>query len=983
MLNNYSSKYSEVEPRIPIVQVFDKNIACCLNKIGYSKISLMQYRVFDLVNKEYSVIVIAPTGTGKTEAALFPVIKNIYSRKLKPISAIYITPLRALNRDIFERLLKIVSCFNLKAEIRHGDTPQSLRLKIKKDPPDILITTPESFQYIIIDAILRDKLRNLKYIIIDEFRELVVSKRGIELISAISNLENMFKHRIIKIALTATLQNIKEAVSLLDRSYLVKVVETGINRNMNIEIISPGKGSEVEVCKEKNCSDLGIEEGFLNRIEAIVEKIKKYKHVLVFVNTRDLVEKLSYTLSLLYKDVLVDVHHGSLSRMQRLTSEKKFKQGLVNALIATSSLELGLDIGTVKYVIQYMSPRQATRLIQRIGRSLHRFNLNPRGAIITLDNFYDIIESIVIARRAVENLIEKEDIPSRPLDVLAHQISGFVLINPGVSIDTLYSFFTSNRVFRYIGYDEFMDVVRYLVHARILKVKDDKLYPTSRSKIYYYKITMIPDVRNVDVIDVTCSSGSCKIGSLSEDFVTIYCEKDSIIVLGGKIWRVISYDNVSGKVYVEPVHLNDKTESIIIPRWEGENIPVDYTIAREAGALLRLMVECIKGSRLEHCKVIDIPIFKQKSTLYRRSLFINTNVENKVIQVITDLLREMKIVPSDRDVVVEVYPKYHLIVFYLFLGSKGNNLLKEVLKSIFRQIYSSPNINAYSSPYYIIFEIPRKPKINDVYTALKLLHEIIGNDSHLETIIKNSNYYLLRIFFVAQRFGAIDPKKVKITRNILRSFVDTVIGLEAYKETILRDFNINVVKKFINNVKSGKIRVHVVELNKPSLLLKEALQRIPHATYSLDTLDLSSFKVKLLNKNVTLLCLMCGDTMKGKVVDFIGKKQIACSVCGSRAIAVLKSDGSIESNVVKKVLAKKKLSNKEREIFRDLQRRAKLFMDYGIDALIALAGHGVGAMEASRILYQYKTENEDLFKLIYEAEKKFLIAKKFIVKKGK
>ncbi|WFO75783.1 DEAD/DEAH box helicase [Desulfurococcaceae archaeon MEX13E-LK6-19] len=961
---------NDIVPCIDLRNVFkDDGVITCLNKLGYKQISILQYNVFKYVSEGFSVIVVAPTGAGKTEAALFPILYKVYKRRQRPISVIYVTPLRALNRDIAERIEKIASCFGLSVNIRHGDTPRSLRRKIKENPPHILVTTPETLQYIIVDKTLREKLANLKYVVIDELREMITSKRGIELFSALDLIEKTIGKRIIKIGLTATLSRKDEAVSFFDGPSLTKIVESSTVRGMNIEIRTPKSEQHyTEMVRE-----IDIEPDFFERVKYIVEKIRENGHTLVFANTRDLVERIAWALSVLFGDkVKIGVHHGSLSRSHRLSVEKAFKRGEINALVATSSLELGLDIGVVKYVIQYMSPRQVSRLVQRIGRSLHRYSLKPRGSIITIDNFYDMIESIVIARRSIENLIENEEIPQRPLDVLAHQICAKIFIEPGISLEKLYHEFYSNRVFRGIDYDDFEKVIEYLVYTRILKIQNNKVYPSYRAKIYYYKTTMIPDVRNIDVIDV--SSGK-KIGVLNEEFVTLNCEYNTIIVLGGGIWKVIDYNNTEGKLYVEP--LESTREEIIIPKWEGESIPVDYMVTREAGALLRLLSMNVNANN--SADFFRIPIFRHKINEYKKSIVIDKTIKEKIVNVIKNAMEELGIIPSDRNIVVEVCSNEKIIAFYTFLGSKANNLLKEILTALFRRYYLT-DITAYSSPYYVIFQTVHRPSRNDVINIVNQLIDVFdkyGEDA-LTEIVMNSNAYLWRIFFVAQRFGAIDPSKVKVTKTLLKGYKDSIIGVEALKETMLRDYDISVVRKIVDGIKRGTVKIHVVETKKPSILLKEALSRIPGVYRIYKTIDLDAYKLRLLNKEVTVICLLCGNAFRLKLNSIVGEDNIACPKCSSRALAVVKGDGKEEIDVVRKVLSKKRLKGEEKNLYKELQKKAMLVMNYGADAIIALAGYGVGVVEASRILYKHKAFNEDLFKLIYEAEKKFLRIKKYL-----
>lgn len=949
----------DIKPVIDIKKIFrEKCIADCLANIGYKKISTLQYEVFKKVLMGYTIIVIAPTGIGKTEAAVFPILYGISRKKIRPIGAIYITPLRALNRDIEHRLRKIAQCFNLTVALRHGDTPQSLRRKIRENPPHLLITTPESFQYILVDKVFRDYLVNVKYIVIDEYREMITSKRGIELLSAINILERIIGRRIIKIGLTATLKKVYEALSLMDNPLYTDVVKTSTCKRMKLSIETPSS--------KNSTINYNIDPGFYSRLSKVKELVNKYNYVLVFANTRDLAERIGWGLSTLFdlRDKIM-VHHGSLSKQHRLRAERLFRDRKINALVATSSLELGIDIGHVEYVIQYMSPRQVVRLIQRIGRSMHRIGGESRGSIITLENFFDVLESIVIGRRALLSQLEDEDIPRKPLDVLAHQIVLRVMVEPGIKYDDLFLEFRTSRIFNELSEEEFKQVVNYLILSHKIRERNNRLYPSYRAKMYFYRTTMIPDTRNIAVIDI--STGK-KIGILNEEFIILNIDENSVLVLGGGSWKVIGFDRDEGRLYVEPI---EEAAQIIIPRWEGENIPVDYKVAREMGAFIRLAME----------KGIDYAINKLDYNVLKISSESMKTIDN----ILNYLMSAHSVWPSDRSIVIEVNSKYRLIVLYGFFGSKVSNTLKEIVLALTRK-HISMDVSAYATPYYIIISFENyRPRTDDVYKIIYGL-KVLGNDpevfeKYASRIIRESNTFLWRVFFVGQRFGAIDiSKKEKLSKNILRALADTVIGVEAYRESLIKDYDLMNTFNLLRRLSSGMLRVHVfIDQEKVYPLFKEAINRIP-SSIELYVIDLDTYKQRLLKKKISLICMICGYKWSSRVGDIIKEPYVECPKCSSRYVAVVKGDGVKEQEIVKKVLDKKKLKHNEKQIYKDLQRRGLLVMDFGSKAVLILASRGVGFTEAVRIINRCWRNEKELIRLLYEAEKKFIRIKKYLDK---
>jgi ATP-dependent Lhr-like helicase len=218
----------------------------CLESKGYRSATRIQREAFNIVARQgKSIIIVAPTGTGKTEAAVFPVMYSIVAQHMPPISAIYISPLRALNRDLYRRLESIGECFHVSVGLRHGDTSSSQRKRLQDNPPQLLITTPETFGYLLINSKTNKFVKNIKFIIIDEFRELMESKRGTLLFTLIHLLEEELGRRILKIALTATLSNTGKAVSLLNDKDTV-ILRDNESKKMQIRIIVPD-------CRTRTC----------------------------------------------------------------------------------------------------------------------------------------------------------------------------------------------------------------------------------------------------------------------------------------------------------------------------------------------------------------------------------------------------------------------------------------------------------------------------------------------------------------------------------------------------------------------------------------------------------------------------------------------------------------------------------------------------------------------------------------------------------
>ena len=932
-----------------------KEIIKCLSNLGYRKLTKLQVRAFETIAKKHrSAIIIAPTGTGKTEAAIIPIAYEIWRRGLKPVSAVYITPLRALNRDIEWRIRRIAECFGIRVGLRHGDTPQSARRKLLSEPPHILVTTPETFNYLLISPRMMDHLRNTKYIIIDELRELVESKRGLLLLLNLYLLEEKGYLNALKITLSATLKNIDVISKLLFRSSDYEVISDRSGKEMRISIIAPE-------CSSDQCLKLDMDYELAGRIKYIVENIHSRKGVLVFTNTRSIAEKLGVLINesagqLGYDNVRVEVHHGSLSRTHRVDVEKRFKGGIVKGLIATSSMELGIDIGYVDYVIQYMSPRQVVRLVQRIGRSGHKLGGVSKGSIIVSKNIFQILESIAIADYALKQDIEGEEVIRNPLDVLAYSMVLHAIIEDKIDLDEFYTLIRRYILYKDMDREVFDDIIDYLCYARLLKCSRNKniVYPTGRSKLYIYLHTMIPDTRDIPVIDV---GDNRVIGVLNEEYIVLNISPGDIIVLGGKPWRVIEYDDLNSKIYVEKP---GSAIEVLIPHWEGENIPVPYRIALKVGQL----IESIKNGGTLSIKSKGLEI-DEKITDY---------LEN---------LQYKRLIPSNREITLYYDTKRNFILIFIFGGTKVNRLLRDLIKYYIQQYYPALRIKTYSTPYYIVITEENNFLGGDIVLIIERLFERIEkylDYKILKKIALESGTLLWRIYQVAQRFGAINiSSQQRITRRLLEAFIDTPIGIEAFNEVLHKDYDLEGLKHVIKDLREGSIHIKtVVDGEEYIEVIREAFEYMGKSGFrEIKPYNREKYLERILNRRITLICINCGYRVSGKVKKLYNMESYYCPKCGLHTLAPVKTDGSRELEVIKKYRNRERLNRDEKRILNDLRRRALLLMEFGRKALLILSSPGVGVQEAIRIINASRT-GADIIEEIFKSGKKYLRIKKYL-----
>jgi ATP-dependent Lhr-like helicase len=366
------------------------------------------------------VLIQAPTGSGKTLAAFLSAIDRLSGAPGHGLRVLYVSPLKALNYDVERNLRGPLAGLQseLRVAVRTGDTPQKERAAMLREPPDILITTPESL-FLLLTSRARELLRSVDTLILDEVHAVAGTKRGAHLALSVERLEALGAQPPQRIGLSATQRPLEEIGRFVSGGHAIELVDAGVAKELDLEVVVP-----VEDMREPGESR---EEGHEPRsiwpsiYPALVELVREHRSTIVFVNNRRLAERLALRLNELAEEEIARAHHGSLAREQRTQIEEDLKAGRIPCLVATSSLELGIDMGAVDLVIQVESPKSVARGLQRIGRAGHSLGEVSRGRIFPKFRA-DLLESAVVAQRMREGLIEETQIPRNPLDVLAQHI---------------------------------------------------------------------------------------------------------------------------------------------------------------------------------------------------------------------------------------------------------------------------------------------------------------------------------------------------------------------------------------------------------------------------------------------------------------------------------------------------------------------------------------------------------------------------------
>src|SRR5881409_528109 len=457
-----------------------------LEKEGFLEASPIQELAIPAILNGEHVLLIAPTGTGKTLAATLPVLDKFLEtrpeRTQHGISILYVTPLRALNRDLLRRLEEMGKDLDIKIQVRHGDTPVSARASQARSPPDMMITTPETLQAILIGKRMSEHLKSVRWVIVDEVHELATDERGVQLAVALERLLDLTGVEFQRIGLSATIgEPDRIGQFLVGATRKVSVLRSDEVRGLQIRVRSVQPSQE----EQKEAEQLGLPASTVARARRILNLIETHKSTLVFTNTREHAEALAAQLTALGAVGRVKVHHGSLSREIREEAEKDFQEGRVRALICTSSLELGIDIGSVDFIVQFTSPRETTRLVQRVGRSGHSLRGTSRGMVLATSPD-DVLESAVLAKRASEGRLERPVIHDKALDVLAHQIVGILIQNRQQSLEDMLQLVKRSYPFRDLEPNELERVILQLEELRLIRRFGSGYSPRSPRALQYY-----------------------------------------------------------------------------------------------------------------------------------------------------------------------------------------------------------------------------------------------------------------------------------------------------------------------------------------------------------------------------------------------------------------------------------------------------------------------------------------------------------------
>src|SRR6266576_2014331 len=589
------------------------------------------------------VLIQAPTGSGKTLAAFLSAIDRLTATPGHGLRLLYVSPLKALNYDVERNLRGPLAGLRseLRVAVRTGDTPQKERTAMLREPPDILITTPESL-FLLLTSRARELLRSVVTLILDEVHAVAGTKRGAHLALSVERLEALAAQPVQRIGLSATQRPLEEIGKFVSGGRAIELVDAGVAKQLDLQVVVPledmrepgATGQAAEVGGERATNSI-----WPSIYPALLELVREHRSTIVFVNNRRLAERLALRLNELAEEEVARAHHGSLAREQRVVIEEDLKAGEIPCLVATSSLELGIDMGAVDLVVQVESPKSVARGLQRVGRAGHELGAVSKGRIFPKFRA-DLLESAVVARRMLDGAIEETQIPRNPLDVLAQQIVA-ICADEEISVDELhqlvkgaYPFSDLSRVQlenvldmldgRYPS-DEFAELRARVVWDRTANVVKGR---QGSRRLAVTNAGTIPDR---GLFGVHLVNGGGRVGELDEEMV-YEARAGQTFLLGASTWRI--EEITRDRVIVSPA----PGVPGAVPFWKGEGIGRPYELGEQIGQASRELASLTRAKALER--------------LTERHMLDDRAARN-LLTFLRDQADATGAVPSDRTVVVE------------------------------------------------------------------------------------------------------------------------------------------------------------------------------------------------------------------------------------------------------------------------------------------------------------------------------------------
>ena len=769
----------------------------------YEGLTEPQKKAIPLIHNRENVLVSSPTGTGKTLTGFLSVINELFilsreGRLEDRIYCLYVSPLKALANDINKNLDQPLSEIRevalsegldfpqIRAAVRTGDTPQNERARMLRKPPHILITTPESFSLALSAPKFREKLKDLRYVIIDEIHEISSTKRG-ALLSL--NLERLSKENsdFIRIGLSATQAPIETIAAYLcgydgEKQRKCSIIEVDTKKYLDLSTITPVNDltkSSYEVANDR-------------MYEILVDLINAHKATIIFTNTRSGTENVAMRLKARGVES-IEAHHSSLGKDTRIEVENKLKNGELKCVITSTSLELGIDVGYIDLVVQIGSPKSVSKGLQRIGRSGHGINDLSKGRFVVFD-LDDLVECAVLTRAAYERNIDRVHVPLNSLDVLSQVIVG-------MSLEKVYrdreafDLVRNSYNFHDLSWDDFLSTLRYLagkieageIYSKIWYDEAEGTFGKRRSTrmLYFMNIGTIPEEADYKVI----SDKGRHLGQLSDKFAERLKNGD-IFVLGARTYMYLR--TVQNRIYVKDATGMRPT----VPSWSGEMLPRSYDLGTMVGKFRQEVLDRLQRKE-------DV------SSWLIQNYHVDIHGANSIISYI-DAQSKFDL-PTDSHLLVEGYvdeSKIYSMIFHVPLGRRINDALSRAYaQAISNRFGTNLRVTITDDGFMLGSEkkIPIKEAVRSLPSS-SFEDTVRSSLANTEVFKQRFRHCATRSLMVLRKYKGYD---ISIVRQQLRSdkLLKTLSEMrnfpvikETYHEIMNEMMDVPMAKKYIEDV---------------------------------------------------------------------------------------------------------------------------------------------------------------------------------------
>lgn len=791
----------------------------------FPSFSLPQLYGVSEIHSRNNILISAPTGATKTLTSFLAILNELVDSSLKGclqerIHCVYCSPLKALNEDIKVNLLQPLAeieklagkQLGIRVSVRTGDTTASEKAAMLKNPPHILITTPESLSIVLASLRFKDHLQQVEWLIVDEIHSLAENKRGVHLSLSMERLQR-WSPGMTRVGLSATVAPLDEIANyLVGQNRDCRIVNVQFLKHMDLQVVSPVANLITTTHGEVH-----------HEMYSLIHKlVQEHKTTLIFTNTRAGTERVVHYLKEKfprhYGETNLGAHHGSLSKHHRFALEDNLRKGKLKAVVCSTSLELGIDIGSVDLVLLLGSPKSVARALQRIGRSGHQLHAMTKGRIVVLDRD-DLIECSVLLKMAIEKKIDMIHIPMNCLDVLVQHVHGLAL-EENTSLDDMLLLFRKSYCYKDLKRQDLLQIVEYLA-GKFISLEDRSIY----AKIWYDeatgmigkrgKLSRVIHMTNIGTIPdqtgVRVKVGDHVIGVLDEAFLERLKKRD-VFVLGGN-----TYEFRFSRGMVAQVEASIGKPPTV-PSWFSDTLPLSFDLAMAIGAFRRLMEEKLAAKTSES----DILQF------IHTYLYVDENAAKAIYDYFKEQYDYVREIPSDKKIIIEHYFDEHqnkYVVFHTLFGRRVNDCLSRSLAyAISKTQHRDVEMGITDNGFYL-----HCPQAIQALRALKLLKA-----GEIEGILNNA---IDRTEILRRRFRHCAGRALMIlrsyqgrTKRVGRQQVSSQILLNAVKR-ISQDFfiikearrevledlmDIHNTTRVLRMIENGTIKIKEINSTVPS-----------------------------------------------------------------------------------------------------------------------------------------------------------------------